>query len=70
MPAQGSETAAAGHRGGSDCDEDQPESFFVKNLENVQGDERDCIIFSVGYGRDAAGRDVCGRIEQRVVKAT
>jgi very-short-patch-repair endonuclease len=31
-------------------------SFFVKNLEHVQGDERDVIIFSVGYGRDATGR--------------
>jgi len=33
-----------------------PEPLFVKNLENVQGDERDVILFSVGYGRDAAGR--------------
>ena len=32
------------------------DEFFVKNLENVQGDERDVIIFSVGYGRDAKGR--------------
>ncbi len=30
-----------------------PEVFFVKNLENVQGDERDVIFFSVGYGKDA-----------------
>lgn len=29
---------------------------FVKNLENVQGDERDVILFSVGYGPDAEGR--------------
>jgi superfamily I DNA and/or RNA helicase len=29
---------------------------FVKNLENVQGDERDIIIFSVAFGPDAAGR--------------
>ena len=36
--------------------EDRLEGFFVKNLENVQGDERDVIIFSVGYGRDAAGK--------------
>lgn len=28
------------------------EGFFVKNLENVQGDERDVIFFSVGYGYD------------------
>ena len=32
------------------------EPFFVKNLENVQGDERDIILISVGYGRDANGR--------------
>ncbi len=32
------------------------EPVFVKNLENVQGDERDTIIFSVGYGPDQAGR--------------
>jgi very-short-patch-repair endonuclease len=30
--------------------EDRLEGFFVKNLENVQGDERDVIFFSVGYG--------------------
>ncbi|HET6383165.1 MAG TPA: DUF3320 domain-containing protein [Armatimonadota bacterium] len=32
------------------------EPVFVKNLENVQGDERDVILFSIGYGPDAAGR--------------
>jgi hypothetical protein len=32
------------------------EPFFVKNLENVQGDERDAILISVGYGRDRDGR--------------
>lgn len=31
------------------------EPLFVKNLETVQGDERDVIIISVGYGRDADG---------------
>lgn len=30
-----------------------PEPFFVKNLERVQGDERDAIILSIGYGRRA-----------------
>ena len=35
--------------------EDQPERFFVKNLENVQGDERDHMILSVGYGPTPAG---------------
>lgn len=32
------------------------EPLFVKNLENVQGDERDIILFSVGYGPDTEGR--------------
>jgi very-short-patch-repair endonuclease len=32
------------------------ERFFVKNLERVQGDERDVIILSIGYGKDASGR--------------
>ncbi len=32
-----------------------PEPFFVKNLENIQGDERDVIMISVGYGRDKSG---------------
>jgi very-short-patch-repair endonuclease len=36
--------------------EDGPEGFFVKNLENVQGDERDVIYFSVGYGPDQSGK--------------
>ena len=32
------------------------EPIFVKNLENVQGDERDVILFSVGYGPDKEGK--------------
>ena len=31
------------------------EPFFIKNLENVQGDERDTIIFSIGYAKDSHG---------------
>lgn len=31
------------------------EPFFVKSLENIQGDERDVILISIGYGRDAHG---------------
>ncbi|MEM0132664.1 AAA domain-containing protein [Acidiplasma sp.] len=31
-------------------------NLFIKNLENVQGDERDIIIFSIGYGRDENGK--------------
>lgn len=40
--------------------DDRLEGFFVKNLENVQGDERDVIIFSVGYGRDSQGNMTMG----------
>jgi len=32
------------------------EPFFVKNLENVQGDERDVIFVSIGYGKDEHGK--------------
>ena len=31
------------------------QSLFVKNIENVQGDERDIIIFSMGYAKDDSG---------------
>ena len=31
------------------------EPIFIKNLENVQGDERDIILFSIGYGPDRNG---------------
>ena len=32
------------------------EPIFIKNLENVQGDERDVILFSVNYGPDEEGK--------------
>jgi len=35
---------------------DKPEHFFVKNLETIQGDERDIIFISVGYGKDQKGK--------------
>jgi very-short-patch-repair endonuclease len=35
---------------------DRPEPFFVKNLENIQGDERDVIFLSVTYARARDGR--------------
>ncbi|MCG9969939.1 DUF4011 domain-containing protein [Pelotomaculum terephthalicicum JT] len=35
--------------------EDKEDAFFIKNLENVQGDERDTIIFSIGYAKDPNG---------------
>ncbi len=37
------------------------EPFFVKNLENVQGDERDIILISMTYGPEVPG----GRVPQR-----
>lgn len=36
--------------------EQADERFFVKNIERVQGDERDAIILSIGYHKDANGR--------------
>lgn len=33
-----------------------PSTLFVKNIENVQGDEKDVIIFSVGYAKDKKGK--------------
>ncbi|MBC7472968.1 MAG: DUF559 domain-containing protein [Candidatus Sericytochromatia bacterium] len=35
---------------------DEDVSLFVKNIENVQGDERDIIIFSVGYAKNQQGK--------------
>jgi very-short-patch-repair endonuclease len=35
---------------------DRPEPFFVKNLENIQGDERDVIFLSVTYAKGRDGR--------------
>lgn len=37
-------------------DRNSKEPLFIKNLENVQGDERDVILFSVGYGPDKNGK--------------
>ncbi|MGX8694069.1 MAG: DUF3320 domain-containing protein, partial [Methanobrevibacter sp.] len=36
--------------------ENKEERFFVKNLETIQGDERDVILISVGYGFDNEGK--------------
>ena len=41
---------------GTASEQARKEDFFVKNLERVQGDERDVIILSIGYGKDADGR--------------
>lgn len=35
--------------------DNEDESIFVKNLENVQGDERDIIIFSISYSKNEKG---------------
>ena len=32
------------------------DGFFIKNLENIQGDERDLIILSTTYGRGSDGK--------------
>jgi len=46
-------------RGQPDCEyffaDHEFEPFFVKNLENVQGETRDVVLISIGYGRDADG---------------
>lgn len=36
-------------------DQDGSDAFFIKNLESVQGDERDIIVLSIGYGKDKNG---------------
>jgi very-short-patch-repair endonuclease len=36
-------------------DSTRPEPYFVKSLENVQGDERDTMLISIGYGKDSTG---------------
>lgn len=41
--------------------DDAHERFFVKNLENVQGDERDHVILSIGYGPTTAAGIVPNR---------
>jgi very-short-patch-repair endonuclease len=52
--------AGLGENGGEGLEaffaEDVAEPFFVKNLERVQGDERDAIILSIGYGKHPDGR--------------
>ena len=36
--------------------DDREEPVIIKNLENIQGDERDVMVFSTTFGRDAAGK--------------
>ena len=42
-------------------DGSEDKSIFIKNIENVQGDERDIIIFSVGYASDSENGRVASR---------
>lgn len=49
-------TAEIHARGLESAAYDVDEPIFVKNLESVQGDERDVILFSVGYGPDNDGK--------------
>lgn len=42
-------------------DDTEDKSIFVKNIENVQGDERDIIIFSIGYAKDIETGRVASR---------
>ena len=37
-------------------DNGEDTGFFVKNIESVQGDERDVIMFSIGYAKNTSGR--------------
>ena len=47
---------AAGVTSAAEAFSPNGERLFVKNLETVQGDERDVVFISIGYGRDPQGR--------------
>jgi very-short-patch-repair endonuclease len=51
---RGRAVSAAAEKGTGEAERREP--VFVKNLENIQGDERDVIFISVGYGKDRDGR--------------
>lgn len=46
---------------GDEWERPATEALFVKNLENVQGDERDIIVFSMGYGPATPGGRMAAR---------
>jgi AAA domain/REase_MTES_1575 len=50
------EGAALLHKAMEREEGEERQGIFIKNIENVQGDERDVIIFSVGYARTPAGK--------------
>jgi len=54
--AQASDDVLAAFLDGAASARAAEEKFFVKNLERVQGDERDAIILTIGYGKNADGR--------------
>ncbi len=54
--ARANDAALDAFLAGTALDQGAKEPFFVKNLERVQGDERDAIIMSVGYGKNPDGR--------------
>src|SRR5205814_4296597 len=41
---------------GTFFEETRQEPFFIKKLERVQGDERDAIILTIGYGKNDRGQ--------------
>lgn len=70
LDALGADDPAFGARLESEFTREEDGQFcglFVKNLENIQGDERDIILMSVCYGRDVTGRMLMnfGPINQR-----
>ncbi|OYZ27334.1 MAG: hypothetical protein B7Y31_13345, partial [Novosphingobium sp. 16-62-11] len=56
LAAQDEAFAAALTREVEREDDGQFNGLFVKNLENVQGDERDVILFSIAFWKDASGK--------------
>lgn len=64
MEARIQELSAAGDEAGVEAffralareETEEKQGIFVKNIENVQGDERDVVIFSVAYARNERGR--------------
>jgi len=54
--ARASDDALAAFLDGTASARAGEEKFFVKNLERVQGDERDAIILTIGYGKSTDGR--------------
>ncbi len=56
--AENPEFAAKLHREENRAENGEDVGLFVKNIENVQGDERDVIIFSLAYAKSSSGKVV------------